>query len=150
MKLIDYVMVVVVGLAFSVSTFAEESMPMTDAAADIPYISGGVGQSESEMLRGVAKDYALEVVLVQKSKQREVFLANVRVQVQDANKNIVLDTVAKGPYLFANLPQGKYLVVAELAGVEKRRWVNIQAKKHQRIVLLWPAPEDEAMDAFTE
>lgn len=150
MKFINDAMFVVMSLTLSVSAFANEPIPLAGSVANVSYISGGVGESEAEMMRGVAKDYALEIVFVQKSKQREVFLADVRVQIEDANKNAVLNAVTEGPYLFANLPQGKYLVVAEYNGDEKRHWVHIQDKKHQRIVFLWPALEDDEMDVPAE
>jgi hypothetical protein len=133
-----------------VHAFADEPIPVAGSATNVSYISGGVGESEAEMMRGIAKDYALEIVFVEKSKQREVFLADVKVQIEDANENVMLNAVTEGPYLFANLPQGKYLVIAEYNGVEKRHWVSIQGIKHQRVVFWWPVFEEDKMDATAE
>jgi hypothetical protein len=111
-----------------------------ETVGNITYISGGVGKSAAEAMRSVAKDYALEVVFVQKQGQIEEFLAEVNVQIQDAQKNVVLDVVTDGPYFLANLPQGRYLVIAEYEGSVKRQWVRIGIKQHKKIVFWWPVP----------
>lgn len=111
-----------------------------ETVGNITYISGGVGKSAAEAMRSVAKDYALEVVFVQKQGQIEEFLAEVNLQIQDAKKNVVLDVVTDGPYLLANLPQGRYLVIAEYEGSVKRQWVRIGIKQHKKIVFWWPVP----------
>ena len=111
-----------------------------ETVGNITYISGGVGKSAAEAMRSVAKDYALEGVFVQKQGQIEEFLAEVNVQIQDAQKNVVLDVVTDGPYLLANLPQGRYLVIAEYEGSVKRQWVRIGIKQHKKIVFWWPVP----------
>ncbi|MDO9280932.1 MAG: carboxypeptidase-like regulatory domain-containing protein [Methylotenera sp.] len=111
-----------------------------ETVGNITYISGGVGKSAAEAMRSVAKDYALEIVFVQKQGQIEEFLAEVNVQIQDAQKNVVLDAVTDGPYLLANLPQGRYLVIAEYEGSVKRQWVRIGIKQHKKIVFWWPVP----------
>lgn len=117
-----------------------------EMVGDITYISGGIGESEAEMMRDLAKDYPLEMVFVQKLKQHEEFLANVIVKIQDTRKSVLLDVVTEGPYLFAKLPSGKYLVTAELNGDVKRQWVRVGGKKHQKIVFWWPILEQPLME----
>ncbi|MDP3677850.1 MAG: carboxypeptidase-like regulatory domain-containing protein [Methylotenera sp.] len=109
-----------------------------ETVGNVTYISGGIGKSEAAAMRSIAKDYALEIVFVQKQKQIEEFLAEVNVQIQDAQQNIVLDVITDGPYLLANLPQGRYLVVAEYDGNVKQQWVRVGINKHQKIVFWWP------------
>lgn len=117
-----------------------------EIVGDITYITGGIGESEADMMRGVAKDYPLEMVFVQKLKQQEEFLANVNVKIQDIHKSVLLDVITEGPYLFAKLPQGKYMVVAEHNGDVKRQWVRVGNKKHQKIVFWWPILEQPQME----
>lgn len=117
-----------------------------EIVGDITYISGGIGESEADMMRGVAKDYPLEMVFVQKLKQHEEFLANVNVKIQDIRKSVLLDVATEGPYLFAKLPPGKYLVTAEHNGDVKRQWVRVGSKKHQKIVFWWPILEQPQME----
>lgn len=152
MKSIDFVMVVAISLTLPINVLAEESMlmPKPEITGNVTYVSGGVGESEAEMMRGVAKDYPLEIVFVQKLKQQEEFLANVKVQIQDSHKNTVLDITTDGPYLFANLPQGKYLVIAEHNEDTKRQWVRVNIKKHQKIVFWWPILEQPQAEETSE
>ncbi|MDP1765752.1 MAG: hypothetical protein Q8K83_02505 [Methylotenera sp.] len=150
MKIINLVMAVTMVLLLPTSVLAEEAMPDTEMVGNITYVSGGIGESEAEMMKGVAKDYPLEIAFVQKLKQKEEFLADVKVQLQDAHGNIVLDVVSDGPYLFANLPQGKYLVIAEHNGDSKRQWVHIQSKKHKKIVFWWPILDQSEIESLLE
>ncbi|OGV76585.1 MAG: hypothetical protein A3I83_02395 [Methylotenera sp. RIFCSPLOWO2_02_FULL_45_14] len=115
-----------------------ELAPKAETVGNVTYISGGVGKSEAAAMRSIAKDYALEIVFVQKQKQTEEFLAEVNVQIKDTQQNIVLDVITDGPYLLANLPQGRYLVVAEYDGNVKQQWVRVGINKHQKIVFWWP------------
>jgi hypothetical protein len=129
-------------MALPMATFAEEMMPTPKIIGSITYLSGGVGETESEMMKGVAKDYPLEVVFVQRENGQEVFLSDILIQIEDSHKNVVVETTAEGPYFFANLPSGKYLVTAEHNGEAKHHRVNVNVKKHQRIVFWWPALEE--------
>jgi hypothetical protein len=113
---------------------------------EVTFISGGIGESELEMMQGRAKDFSLEFVFVQKLKQKEEFLANVNLKIQDAHQNIVVDTVTDGPYLFVNLPKGKYAVTAEYGGEIKRQKVYVSTKKHQKVVFWWPNLEHTEAD----
>lgn len=137
-------------LTFAMSdiAIAEIAMPAQQQSGEVTFMTGGVAE-EAEMMRGVAKDYALEIVLIQRLKVQEEFLADVEVQVLDAQKNIVLETTTEGPYLFANLPAGCYWVVAKFKEDIKQQKVLIDTNKHQKVVLWWPIneppqPEDES------
>ncbi|MGZ8270830.1 MAG: carboxypeptidase-like regulatory domain-containing protein [Methylophilus sp.] len=126
-----------------IATLAEDMMQMQtpEMMGDVNYVSGGIGESELEMMQGRAKDYSLEFVFVQKLKQKEEYLADVKVKIQDAHHNVVLETVAEGPYLFLNLPKGRYSVSAEYKGDVKLRNVVVNTKKHQKVVFWWPIVE---------
>lgn len=126
-----------------IATFAEDTMQTQtpEMMGDVSYVSGGIGESELEMMQGRAKDYSLEFVFVQKLKQKEEYLADINVRIQDAHHNVVLETVTEGPYLFLNLPKGRYSVSAEYKGDVKLRNVVVNTKKHQKVVFWWPIVE---------
>ncbi len=131
--------VLICGLALPMYALGSiTSLPEPKVAGSVAYLSGGIGQSEAAMMRNVAKDYQLEIVFIQKLKTREELLAGIHLQVQDSHRDLVLDIVTDGPYLLANLPQGKYLVTAERNGDVKEQWVNVDTKKHQKVVFWWP------------
>jgi len=149
--------IALVGISISMGAYAytvvpEEMIP-EDAAepdmsavtpvtvGDVTYLSGGVGKAESVAMRGNAKNYALEVVFVEKSGALEEYLSEVKLQIQDSGKNTVLDIDTEGPYFLANLPQGKYQVSAEYNGVVKTQLVTVSKKKHAKLVFWWRTVE---------
>lgn len=111
------------GMLMSAPLAAQEQQ-----AGNITYVTGGIGDSEAETMRGIAKDYPLEIAFIQKLKEYEEFIASVKVQIQDSHKNVLLDVVTDGPYLFVNMPQGKYLIIAEHNGDTKQQWVRVNIK----------------------
>ena len=141
------VVIVLYSFALPTHTLSAEPMPMHNMhAGDVSYLTGGIGSSEAESMREAAKDYALEIVFVQKLKQLEEFISDVKVQIQDAQKNTVLDVITEGPFLLVNLPNGKYIITAEFNGDIKQQKVNVAAKKHQKIVFWWPILEPREAD----
>ncbi|MDO9151927.1 MAG: hypothetical protein Q7U33_11150 [Methylotenera sp.] len=155
MKQIITATIVALGLSISMAASAytdipEEIIPEDSAEPDmsavspvtvgeITYLSGGIGRSESVAMRQNAKNYPLEIVFVEKAGTLEEYLSEVRLQIQDANKNDLLEIATQGPYFLANLPQGKYLVSAEYHGEVKTQWVTINKKKHSKLVFWWRA-----------
>lgn len=111
-----------------------------EQVGDIAYISGGIGESDSNAMKAMAKEYKLEVVFIQKLNQREEYLADVQVQIFDHHLRKLLNIVTDGPYLLLNMPQGKYLIVSDFEGVVKQQWVNVDKAAHQKVVFWWPIP----------
>ncbi|MDP2247598.1 MAG: hypothetical protein Q8J65_05660 [Nitrosomonadales bacterium] len=114
----------------------EEIKIEVHADNEVTYVSGGIGICESQEMRRIAKDYQLELEFVQKTATAESFLANIPVEVTDKKGSYVLDTVTKGPFLLAKLPNGRYTVTATFNGETKTQQVLITAK-HQRLVFVW-------------
>ncbi len=123
----------------------EAPAPVT--VGSVTYVSGGVGDSEAEAMRAIAKNYSLEVVFIQKLKQREEFLAAVNVQIKDHHHNLLLDITTDGPYLLANLPAGHYQIIAQYNGNIKQQWLvivgsNNKKSTHKKVVFWWPILDD--------
>jgi hypothetical protein len=119
------------------------SSPEKHVVGEVSYISGGVGQDEASEMKQLAKSYPLEIVFVQKANREETdrieeYLAAVKLQIKDAKGSVVLDITTDGPILLADLPSGNYLIAAEYNNVVKTNRIRISAKKHQRVVFLWP------------
>jgi hypothetical protein len=117
-------------------------MPIaTQEDATISYVSGGVCIDEVELMKSIANNFPLEIVLVEKSDDydKENYIADVRVVITDTKKEKkFLDVYTDGPFLLVNLPDNRYLITAAHNGVSKEYKVNIDNKKHKRIVFLWP------------
>ena len=142
------VVIVLYSFALPIGALRAESIPMQ--AGEVSYVTGGIGRSEAESMREAANDYALEIVFVQKLKQQEEFISDVKVQIQDTQKNTVLDVVTEGPFLLVNLPNGKYVITAEFNSDTKQQKVNVGARKHQKVVFWWPILEQREIDVDSE
>jgi hypothetical protein len=143
----------VLAMAFSINTLsATATLPLQEQqVGDVIYVTGGVGEAEAAAMRSMAKDYQLEVTFLQKQVvQREEFLADVMVQIQDQHQNTLLDITTDGPFLLVNLPQGKYLVKAEYYGEDKRLVAHIDGDKHKKLEIWWLALERLKKEAPSE
>jgi hypothetical protein len=129
------------GVAKSDEEMAAASEPKPADTNEITYVSGGICAEEVNFMKGIARHFPLEVVLVQEHEGREIYIADVSVSLQNAKQKQVLDVVTDGPFIFVNLPDGKYTVTASYHGISQTKSVNIAQKKHSRIVFLW---KDEA------
>ena len=67
-------------------------------AADVPYLSGGVGADAREELLAKEKEYNLKIIAAERSGD---YLAGVKVVIESASKEKVLDTTMEGPILLA-------------------------------------------------
>ncbi|MDP3210449.1 hypothetical protein [Methylotenera sp.] len=121
------------------STEPDMSAVTPVTVGEVTYLSGGIGRAESVAMRQNAKNYPLEIVFVEKAGTLEEYLSEVTLQIQDVSKNNMLEIATEGPYFLANLPQGKYFVSAEYKGEVKTQWVNVNKKKHAKLVFWWRA-----------
>lgn len=121
----------------------QKCLPHKVVPDEVCYISGGISSDEVSQFKSSANEYLLEIVFVQKTDTEEngrieEYLAAVQLQIKDSKGNVVVDTTTEGPFFLADLPFGSYQISAEHEGVIKTNKVKIAAKKHQRIVFLWP------------
>ena len=131
--------IAVSGLTLSLNAFAAQTsyLPATHRQGEVSYLSGGIGLSESDAIKHVAKAYPLELEFVLKAKPKDEYLANVKVRIKDAHDKTVLKTTAGGPFLLAKMPAGKYQVSADRDGKVIHRQIDIAANGHQRVVFEW-------------
>lgn len=104
---------------------------------DITYVTGGICIGGVRHMKNIAKDYPLEVVLVEQENGKEVYLADVNINIFDAKDKLLLNASTEGPFLLAKLPDGIYKITAEYNTVMKTKQVTINSKQHKRIVFLW-------------
>ena len=121
----------------------QKCLPHQANPEQVCYISGGISSDEVSQFKSHANEYLLEIVFVQKTEPQEngrieEYLAEVPLQIKDSKGNLVVDTMTEGPFFLADLPFGTYRITADHDGVIKTNVVKIAAKKHQRIVFLWP------------
>jgi hypothetical protein len=103
-------------------------------AGDVPYLSGGVGADAREELLAKEKEYNLKIVAAEKSGD---YLAGVKVVIESARKEQVLDTTMEGPILLAKLAPGTYTIRAVNDGQTLTRTVTVPAQGLGRVDLRW-------------
>lgn len=103
----------------------------------VTYISGGIGTDEIITMKRLAKEYPLEITLMQKTENGIGYFANVSVKLSNMNGTVLLDVATDGPILLINLPNGKYLITLEQDGVVKTKHIIMRNKIHQRFVFVW-------------
>jgi hypothetical protein len=116
-------------LVFSLLVFS-----MDVRAADVPYLSGGVGADSREELLAKEKEYNLKIVVAERSGD---YLAGVKVVIESARKEQVLDTTMEGPILLAKLAPGTYTIMAVNDGQTLTRTVTVPAQGLGRVDLRW-------------
>jgi hypothetical protein len=72
-------------------------------------MSGGVSQTEREILKDRGKGYSLKLIFSSKGGK---YLSNVIVKVFDQKDQSILLTVSNGPWLFIDLPTGIFTIEA--------------------------------------
>ncbi|WP_296809944.1 carboxypeptidase-like regulatory domain-containing protein [Thiocapsa sp.] len=104
----------------------------------VPHISGGIGASEREAMEQVKAQYNLRLLFAVAGSG--AYLSNIRVQIQDAAGPTLLGTVTVGPWLYANLAPGDYVLTVEHAGQTQTRNVTLPATGAVAESFYWPAP----------
>ena len=103
-------------------------------AADVPYISGGVGADDREELLAKEKDYNLKIVVAATSGD---FLADVKIVIESARNERVLDATMEGPILLAMMPPGTYTVRATSDAQTQTKTVTIPAQGQRQLDFRW-------------
>ena len=103
-------------------------------AADVSYISGGVGADARQELLAKERDYKLKIIAADKSGD---YLADVQVVIESARKERVLDTTMEGPILLAKLAPGTYTIRATSDAKTLTQIVTIAAQGLRQADFRW-------------
>jgi hypothetical protein len=100
----------------------------------VSFVSGGVGQDESQALRSAASQWPLSLRFTARSGE---FLADVHVTIEDAHGTSVLDATSRGPYMLVKVPPGRYSVHVSHADISKTSAVTVSASGTARATFTW-------------
>ena len=95
------------GCLFTAAVAAEPITPPPSPVA--PYLSGGVGETERDRMNAVAEDFNLKIITAKPSGE---YLTGVTLLIRNQEGRPMVSTVAQGPILLAQLPPGRYTVMA--------------------------------------
>jgi hypothetical protein len=118
-------------------SIAHAQIPDTQHSQGISYISGGVGEEESQAILAEAKQWPLLLELSQLEDGRGVWIFGANIQIENAKHQTIFDAQADGPYILINLPVGDYLIEATYQGVVQKRSVNVKSAIPQKINIFW-------------
>jgi hypothetical protein len=110
------------------------SMEVRAVDVPAPYISGGAGAVAREELLAKEKLYNLKIITAVKSGD---YLAGVKVMIESAKKEQVLDATMEGPILLVKLLPGTYTIKATSNDQTLTRKVTIEAKGLRQVDFRW-------------
>jgi hypothetical protein len=90
----------------------------------IAFVTGGIGRDKVEAFRAAASDYNLRATF---SETGGAFIANVGVELRDAQGKTLVTTRTQGPFFFAKVPPGTYEMVATYGDQTARRQLVVNA-----------------------
>jgi len=119
------------------------------AGERVAVLSGGVGAQEQQALAAREKDFNLKLVF---SVMQGNYLANVAVIVRDAKGQALMEHVAQGPLLLAQLPAGIYQVSATHDGKTVNREIRVSGGRLHTEHFRWRANprEDLAISPWAD
>jgi hypothetical protein len=123
--------------ALAAFVIAPPNFPNEKTAGVVTYVSGGVGFDEADAMKRAEANYPLTMKFVAHRNQRDELLTNVAVTIKDNNERIMLQTMSDGPYLYARIPDGTYVITAVIKGSPKLHIVNVAAQKTEHVVFEW-------------
>ncbi len=121
---------------FSLHVFADEYPLNPQTQGDVAFVSGGIGESERNAMKTIKGDYNLNLLFAAKGSGE--FAADINVRITDAKSNTLVETVTDGPYLFARLKPGNYIVTAEKDGKVMRQKAKIGNRQATSLSFYWP------------
>lgn len=127
-------LVIVLGLFCAPLSAQESAMPTQTDAHGTPYISGGIGDGELQMINQASKGFNLKLLFAEKSG---AYAADVPVTIVDRKGNTVLEVPSAGPILLATLPDGSYRVSASYDGQKLEKRVNVRKGKQAALSFYW-------------
>jgi hypothetical protein len=116
-------------IAAALAAGAAQAVDRGQTPFGVAYVSGGVSIEELRALHERREGFSLWVITAARSGAH---LADVRVTIRDENKRAVFDGRLDGPWLFIDLPLGRYEVAATAGGQTQTRVSTIHpADRHQ-------------------
>ena len=100
----------------------------------IPYVSGGVGVEERDLLHPLGREYNVKLIFAAKEGN---YFAEVPIAIVDGRGRKVLDAVSEGPWFYTQLPPGMYSVMAQVGGQTQQRTVQVNQQKQTQLQFHW-------------
>jgi len=119
------------------SSLCAAQIPDTQYSQSIAYITGGVGEGETQAILAEAKQWPLLLEMSQIENGRGVWIFGAMITILNEKNQSIFNAQADGPYMLVNLEAGNYSIQAGFNGVEQTRSVAMKAGSPQKISLFW-------------
>jgi hypothetical protein len=103
---------------------AAKSNASNGPQAEVPWLSGGVGDEAMAEMHKVSTDYNVHLLL---TGPRGNYLAGVPFTVSRRNGNVMVSGVTEGPLLYLKLPAASYQIAVEIDGAWQTRRIQASA-----------------------
>jgi len=127
----------IVVCVWATATYAQapESFPVQPKHyGSVPYLSGGVGLDEREVLNQTGRDYNLKLSFALTSRN---YLGDVAVEIRDSADRVALEAISEGPWFFAKLPPGRYTVVVKCNENTQQKAVQVSKMGQSVLNFFW-------------
>lgn len=124
-------------VASAIADVSVTELPPKQTQGTVTFMNGGIGHDEALSMRKEEGRFPLSLEFIKHAKPVDEALADVDLTITDSHGRTALQTLASGPYLLADLPDGKYRIDADLNGQTKTRDVVIAARNPEHIVFEW-------------
>ena len=112
--------------------------PAPGGASSVPYISGGVGYDERARMEAAKSQYNLRLLFAISGSGS--YLSAVKVRIQDPRGATLLDATSNGPWFYAQLPPGAYVLTLDNQGQVQTRHISISAQGATVENIYWAGP----------
>jgi hypothetical protein len=116
------------------------SYATTKIEGQVPALAGGVGLGAREALRSDAPPHNVKMVFTLDTGN---YLADVDVKVTDSSGKTVIDGVSDGPWLYAQLPAGRYTANASYGGNTVTKRFSVGKSGQMTTHFRWPASVEQ-------
>jgi hypothetical protein len=132
-----YIKTILSAVCLTCSSVVFAQIPNTQYSQGISYITGGVGEEESQAILSEAKHWPILLELSQLENGRGVWIFGAKIKILNAKNQVVFDAQADGPYMLVNLPAGDYLLEGAYQGVTQKRSIAVKTALPQKVNLFW-------------
>jgi hypothetical protein len=112
--------------------------PIEAKRGDIAWVHGGIGEDDRAAMAQIGTQYNLRLTFAYKGSG--AYLADVQVSIRTASGQGIIETTASGPWLYARLPVGEYVIAATQNGQTLTQRISIEGSARREWVFRFDAP----------
>ncbi len=133
-KIRNALLAAAVTVGCSAPAFAAGS-PQPVHQGKVTYITGGIGQAETQAIKASARNYDLQISNAEKDG---AYMAGADLVIRAKDGQEMLRAQNTGPLVYAQLPPGDYVIQATYDGVQRVADAKVADKGATGVHLIWP------------